>query len=235
MGLFDFLAKRKVSLFESGFLQGKTDRHTHVLFGVDDGIKTLEDSLDVLSYEESIGVTDVWCTPHVMEDVPNTTDALKARFEELTGAYKGPVRLHLAAEYMLDTVFEERLGARDLLTMEDDMVLVETSTLSPPVNLYEILRGMQSAGYRPLLAHPERYRYLKEKDYEQLKKLGIRFQLNLPSVVGFYGETAYKKALWLLENGYYSEVGSDCHRLHAMRGQYECQVLAKEVCRLLKL
>ena len=234
MGLLDLFSKKKSSIADSMFLQGRTDRHTHILFGVDDGIRKLEDSLAVLRYEESLGVTDVWCTPHVMEDVPNTTAALKARFEELKAAYIGPIRLHLAAEYMLDTVFEKRLGARDLLTMEDSTVLVETSTLTPPVNLFEIFRQMQSAGYRPLLAHPERYRYLKEKDYEELRKLGIHFQLNLPSLVRFYGDTAYNKAIWLLENGFYTEVGSDCHRLHAIQEQYQRQTLEKEVLKLLK-
>ena len=150
MGLLDLFSKKKSSIADSMFLQGRTDRHTHILFGVDDGIRKLEDSLAVLRYEESLGVTDVWCTPHVMEDVPNTSSALKARFEELKAAYSGPIRLHLAAEYMLDTVFEKRLEARDLLTMEDSTVLVETSTLTPPVNLFDIFRQMQSAGYRPL-------------------------------------------------------------------------------------
>lgn len=234
MGLLDLFSKKKSSIADSMFLRGRTDRHTHILFGVDDGIRKLEDSLAVLRYEESLGVTDVWCTPHVMEDVPNTTAALKTRFEELVAAYSGPIRLHLAAEYMLDTVFEKRLEARDLLTMEDSTVLVETSTLTPPVNLFEIFRQMQSAGYRPLLAHPERYRYLKEKDYEELRKLGIHFQLNLPSLVRFYGDTAYNKAIWLLENGFYTEVGSDCHRLHAIQEQYQRQTLEKEVLKLLK-
>lgn len=234
MGLLDLFSKKKSSIADSMFLQGRTDRHTHILFGVDDGIRKLEDSLAVLRYEESLGVTDVWCTPHVMEDVPNTSSALQSKFEELVAAYSGPIRLHLAAEYMLDTVFEKRLEARDLLTMEDSTVLVETSTLTPPVNLFEIFRQMQSAGYRPLLAHPERYRYLKEKDYEELRKLGIHFQLNLPSLVRFYGDTAYNKAIWLLENGFYTEVGSDCHRLHAIQEQYQRQTLEKEVLKLLK-
>lgn len=234
MGLFGLFGK-KVTVEDTAFLRGRTDRHTHILFGVDDGIRTLQDSLAVLDYEESLGVTDVWCTPHVMEDVPNTTEALKARFEELKAAYHGSVRLHLAAEYMLDTVFEERLRERDLLTMEDSTLLVETSTWTPPVNLYSVLRDIQSAGYRPLLAHPERYRYLKEKDYEELRRLGIHFQLNLPSLLQFYGETAYNKAMWLWEKGYYSEIGSDCHRLNVIKEQYGGRTLSKEAHKLLKL
>ena len=227
MGLFDILS-RKYSLQESGILSGSVDRHSHILHGVDDGIKQIEDSLAVLRFEESMGVKEVWCTPHVMEDVPNTTESLKDRFDELCAAYSGPVRLHLAAEYMLDTVFEQRFADRDLLTMESDTLLVETSSWTPPLGLYDTFREIQSAGYRPLFAHPERYRYLNEPSYDRLRKLGIHFQLNLASLVGFYGETAMRKAQWLLANGYYSEVGSDCHRLRLIREQFERKVLSKE-------
>jgi tyrosine-protein phosphatase YwqE len=233
MGLFDFI-KRKQSLLQSGVLQGATDRHCHILFGVDDGIRTLEDSLAVLAYDEEIGIKEVWCTPHIMEDVPNTTEALKQRFAELQAAYAGPIKLHLAAEYMLDTLFEERFHAGDLLTMEDNTVLVETSTWNPPPDMTGTLRRIQKAGYRPLLAHPERYRYLNEAGYERLYKMGIHFQLNLGSLVGYYGETAMGKARNLLEKGWYSDVGSDCHRLSTIKEQYTREVLTKDIVSRLK-
>ena len=220
--------KRKQSLLQSGVLQGATDRHSHILYGVDDGAKTLEDALAVLAYDEEIGISEVWCTPHIMEDVPNTTEALKQRFAELQAAYTGPIKLHLAAEYMLDTLFEERFNAGDLLTMEDDTILVETSTWNPPADMTGTLRKIQKAGYRPLLAHPERYRYLTDAGYERLHKMGIHFQLNLGSLVGYYGETAMRKAHELLEKGWYSEIGSDCHRLATIREQYNREVLQKE-------
>ena len=227
MGFFDFM-KRKQSLLQSGVLQGATDRHSHILYGVDDGAKTLEDALAVLAYDEEIGISEVWCTPHIMEDVPNTTEALKQRFAELQASYTGPVKLHLAAEYMLDTLFEERFNAGDLLTMEDDTLLVETSTWNPPADMTGTLRKIQKAGYRPLLAHPERYRYLTDAGYERLHKMGIHFQLNLGSLVGYYGETAMRKAHELLEKGWYSEIGSDCHRLATIKEQYNREVLQKE-------
>lgn len=232
MGIFDFF-KRKQSLLGSGMLQGATDRHSHVLFGVDDGIRTLEDSLAVLAYDEEVGIKEVWCTPHVMEDVANTTEKLRERFALLQEAYKGPIKLNLAAEYMLDTLFEERFHAGDLLTMEDNTVLVETSTWNPPPDMTGTLRRIQKAGYRPLLAHPERYRYLNEAGYERLYKMGIHFQLNLGSLVGYYGETAMGKARNLLEKGWYSDVGSDCHRLSTIKEQYTREVLTKDILSLL--
>ena len=232
MGLFSRFHKPK-SLKDLGYLKGKTDRHSHILYGVDDGIRTLENSLAALSYLEEHGVSEIWCTPHIMEDVPNTTAFLKERFAELQSAYNGPVKLHLAAEYMLDNMFVKRFRAQDLLTMENDVVLVETSTWTPPVNFYDVLEEIKSAGYRPMLAHPERYRYLKQAGYEKLKEMGIRFQMNLPSIVGFYGETANNKALWLLEKGYYDEVGSDCHRLQTTKEQFERKALTPDMVRLL--
>lgn len=234
MGLFDFM-KRKQSLLGSGVLQGATDRHCHILYGVDDGAKALEDALAVLAYDEEIGITEVWCTPHIMEDVPNTTEALKQRFAELQAAYAGPIKLHLAAEYMLDTLFEERFKAGDLLTMEDNTLLVETSTWNPPADMTGTLRKIQKAGYRPLLAHPERYRYMTEQGYERLHKMGIHFQLNLGSLVGYYGETAMRKAHELLEKGWYSEIGSDCHRLATIKEQYNREVLTKDIVSKLRL
>ena len=224
MGIFDIFRKRH-SIVSSSLLKGGEDRHCHALFGVDDGVKTLEEALNVLEYDEKLGLTDVWCTPHVMEDLPNTTEELRQRFAELQQAYDGPLRLHLAAEYMLDNLFEERLKAGDLLTMED-IILVETSTWNPPTNFYWILKEIMKAGYHPLLAHPERYRYLEDKDYVMLNGMGVRFQLNLGSLTGYYGPTAQKKAKMILKNGWYSHYGSDCHRLSTIKEQYGRETLS---------
>jgi len=161
LGLFN----RRRSLLESGLLKGAVDQHSHILYGLDDGVKTQEDSLAILRFLEEQGVSEVWFTPHVMEDVPNTTEGIRARFTELKGVYHGGLRFHLAAEYMIDTLFEERLAARDLLTHGNDTVLVETSAVAPPINLWEVLETMRKAGYRPLIAHPERYRYMDKADY----------------------------------------------------------------------
>lgn len=227
MGIFGFL-KKKYALSD-GALKGATDSHSHILFGVDDGIATLEDSLAVLALEESVGIKEVWCTPHVMDDLSNTTESLKERFHELQQAYKGPIKLHLAAEYMLDSEFERRLAQGDLLTIGDSLLLVETSMNVPPYNFGEILQEIMAKGYRPLLAHPERYRYLQLKDYQHLDSIGVHFQLNLPSLLGYYGESAQKKAKDLLRNGWYKRLGSDCHRLHSLQEQLDREVLTSDI------
>lgn len=234
MGLFGLFSSKR-SLQESGILNGSTDRHSHILYGVDDGIKTLEDSLAALAFEESLGVREVWCTPHVMEDVPNTTEALKSRFDQLCGIYDGPIKLHLAAEYMIDTLWEERLETGDLLLMEDDMLLMETSTVVPPYDLKGALSSAMSAGYRPLFAHPERCRFLEVKDCEELLKMGVRLQLNIASLTGYYGQTAKTKAETLLKKGLYFAYGSDCHRVKTMKEQYSRLVSGKDIIQKLAL
>ena len=199
-------------------LSGFTDWHCHILPGVDDGIRTMEESLRVLEEYGRLGVKEVWLTPHIMEDVPNTTDGLRQRFSELREAYRGPVKLNLAAENMLDRLFEDRLGKNDLLPIgpDGDRLLVETSYFSPPMGFHDMLERIKSSGLFPVLAHPERYVYMDEKDYRSLKDAGIEFQMNLPSLSGRYGTAAKKKAEWLKKEDMYDYAGTDLHRIEVL-------------------
>ena len=174
-----------------------TDYHSHILPGVDDGVRNLEEALGVLARLEREGVESLWLTPHIMEDVPNRTADLQQRFAELQGAYGGPIRLHLAAEYMLDSLFVDRLEAGDLLPLGErgDALLVETSCFTPPMDLDGLLDRIRSAGWHPVLAHPERY-----------------FYMDLGSLAGAYGREVRRKAKWLLRHKFYALAGSDLHR-----------------------
>lgn len=207
------------SLEESGIFTGFTDWHSHILPGVDDGIKTMEDSIKVLEEYERLGFKKVWLTPHIMEDYPNETEKLKERFSELKENWKGKVEISLAAENMLDTLFEERLEKSDFLPIgeEGNHLLVETSYYTPPYGMDEMISKAKSKGFNLILAHPERYRYMEESDYNKLKSEGLLFQMNLLSIVGAYGETARKKAEWLLNKGMIDFLGSDVHRLEAIK------------------
>lgn len=207
---------KKTSLLDAGVLRGWTDWHCHILPGVDDGIRTMEDSLEALRWYESQGVREVWFTPHVMEDIPNTPDQLRARFEELKAAYDGPVYLHLAAENMLDPLFEDRLETGEVLPI-DEYLLVETSYFNPPFDMDAMLERVKEKGFRPLLAHPERYVYMNWNDYARLHANGVSFQLNLPSLIGAYGPDARRKAVRLLKARWYTRTGSDLHRLEHFR------------------
>ena len=225
----------KKSLIGSDLLRGGTDNHSHLLYGVDDGVRTLDESLSILSRLESHGLRRLWLTPHIMEDVPNTTDNLRARFEQLKGEeYKGTIELQLAAEYMMDNLYEERLAAGDLLFHGEDRVLVETSTVAPPMDLFGTLRRTLSKGFRPILAHPERYHYMRESDYRKLRDMGVLFQINLPSVIGYYGPAVQEKALDFLRRGWYEMTGSDCHRASMIARHYEARSLKSKTVALLR-
>lgn len=210
MGLF-----HKEQLITSGLFHGMTDFHSHVLPGVDDGIPTMAQALEALKFLESLGIKTLWMTPHIMEDYPNTTSELKKIFENLKKEFKGSLELHLSAENMLDGLFVERLAAKDVLPIGEnhDMLLVETSFLYPPAEFDDILRSIKSAGYIPLLAHPERYDYMKEEEYCKLVESGIRFQVNLTSISGGYGQMAMRKAKWFEKKGMAYCYGTDIHRL----------------------
>ena len=221
---------RKYALQPSGYFRDWTDWHCHILPGVDDGIRTMEDSLKVLSFYADIGLREVWLTPHVMEDIPNTPAGLRERFAELSAAYHGPLKLHLAAEHMLDNLFEERLAAGEVLPIgaAGDTLLVETSYFNPPMDLDGLLRRISGKGFRPLLAHPERYVYMEMKDYRRLRENGVLLQLNLLSLAGMYGSDARKRALWLLKEGMYDRTGTDLHRLRPFASAIADKCLTKK-------
>lgn len=215
--------KSKSSFKESGLLQDFTDWHSHILPGVDDGIGNMEDALEVLKTYDELGIKKVWLTPHIMEDYPNETQKLKERFEDLKNAWTGNVEISLASENMLDTLFEERLQSNDLLPIGDEKnhLLVETSYFTPPFGMEDMLSNIKKKGYYIILAHPERYRYMDEKDYNRLKNNDIKFQMNFLSLGGAYGETARKKAEWLLKKGYVDFLGTDIHRLASLKTHIE--------------
>ncbi len=204
---------RRTTIKPISLLQEATDWHCHILPGVDDGIRTMGEALELLRLYEKEGIREIWMTPHIMEDIPNTTEVLKQRFEELKKMYTGSVQLNLAAEYMLDNLFEERLVANDLLPIGKDRncLLVETSFFNPPYNLQNLLERLKEKGYIPVLAHPERYMYMQESDYKMLRGKGVLFQLNLFSLSGAYGSEAKEKAEWLWNQKMVHWVGTDTH------------------------
>ena len=231
---------KKVSLTECGLFYNWTDRHSHILPGVDDGIRTIEDSMNVLRYYEQIGVDDVWLTPHIMEDCPNEPDELKERFEELCEAYAkteggSKIMLHLAAENMIDSLFVKRLESGNLLTYGDkgDELLVETSYAQAPYRFKLILQDIRKAGLTPVLAHPERYRHMEYDDYFTLHEQGVKFQLNITSLSGAYGPEPKARAEYLLEEGLYTYQGSDLHSLSAFKRAITAKSVRKHTYKIL--
>lgn len=223
--------QQKQTLVESGILRGMIDYHSHLLPGVDDGVQNIEESLEILRQYEQLGIREVWFTPHIMEDIPNTTSGLRSRFEQFQKRYIGNIRLHLAAEYMLDNLFKERLAHRDLLPLgeEGNHLLVETSYFNPPMDLYGMLEKIKSAGFIPILAHPERYTYMEEREYRRLKDTGVMFQSNLPSLTGSYGKHVLQKVRHFSAQEYIDIWGTDTHRLQVLNSIVTSPCLIKEI------
>ncbi len=219
-----FMFFNKKTLIRHGVFDGFTDHHTHILPDVDDGVKTMSDALTILDDYEEMGVKEIFLTPHIQEYMPNTTKDLQDVYSKLTIEYKGTLKLHLAAEYMLDNLFAERFAARDLLFLfpEERMLLVETSYFNPPIALYDTLQSLIDEGITPVLAHPERYMYMNMADYRKLKAMKVLFQLNVPALIDMYGIQVRQKANDLLDDGMYDFCGTDIHSrslVHALHGQ----------------
>lgn len=218
------LFNRKFRIKDSGIFEGMTDWHGHILPGVDDGVRTIEESLKILSCYDILGVKTVWLTPHVMAEMPNTTYGLKDAYNQLYSAYKGSGKLLLASEHMLDNLFEKRLKSRDVIPLGPDgtWLLVETSYFNPPMGLKNILLRIKGTGFHPVLAHPERYRYMGMTEYMELKQLHVKFQLNLPSLTGAYGKEVREKAETILKHGWYDLSGTDIHSYDSLQIFLNC-------------
>ena len=138
--------------------------------------------------------------------------ALEGRWHEQSEVTEGS---NTTKEHPFGTTEESKLLTRHLnllpIGSKGNHLLVETSYYNPPMRFRETLRQIKSLGYHPLLAHPERYMYMDNDEYRELHNEGVRFQLNLPSLCGAYGNTVKKRALWLLKNGLYDAIGSDTH------------------------
>ncbi len=220
----------KKSLTDVQFFNGFCDYHSHILPGVDDGVKCVDDAIEVLRWYEELGVTRVTLTPHIMEDFPrNNSDRLRSEFERFNESYDGSIELSLAAEYMIDSMFERHLDGGDLLTISDNYLLVESSYIEPPLNFFGRLEAIMQRGYFVVLAHPERYSFLSSDDYRRLKEKGVLFQLNLLSLLGGYGREAAKRAKSLIDLSYYDLIGSDLHTLNFHRKHLTTTKLPKSL------
>jgi tyrosine-protein phosphatase YwqE len=194
------------------------DIHSHLLPGIDDGAKDLDDSISLIEKMSSYGINNFITTPHVLGNVwPNSSDKILDKLdllrEELVKRDMEHINISAAAEYMMDEEFCKLLKSRDLLTIKEDSLLVEMSYLNAPVNLFDMLFDLQLAGYRPILAHPERYNFYHRKFdiYHKLKNAGCRFQLNMLSLTGYYGESVKKTAEKLIKENMIDFIGSDTH------------------------
>lgn len=196
------------------------DVHSHFIPGIDDGAPTLEASIDLILAMKELGYRKVITTPHVMADgYRNTPEIILGGLEKVRRelAARGiDMPIDAAAEYYLDHELEKRVKDRTVLTFGKDLVLFELPFISEPAVLLSVIFEMQTAGYRPVLAHPERYQFWHTDftKYENLKDRGVLFQLNTIALMGAYGPGVKKIAERIVDMGWYELVGSDCHSMN---------------------
>jgi len=209
--------ENSVSGASSAQLPFRTDLHSHLIPHIDDGAQSLKESLDLLQRLENIGYRRCIITPHVMADsYRNSTERILTELDKLrkyAETFGIKIELHAAAEYYLDEELLHRLKIGDILSVGSGYLLFETSYYASPLNLEEAIYEIAASGYRPLLAHPERYRYVQDPEefYGRLREQGVSFQVNINSFGGHYGSDAYRKARWLSEKGWIDFLGSDLH------------------------
>ena len=218
-----FFKKKEIPLTEF-FPEGFVDIHSHLLPGIDDGAKDLNDSIALIQKMSSYGIKNFITTPHVLGDVyPNSSKTIKSKLkevqDELVKRNLNNVSITAAAEYMMDEQFSELLQKDDILILKDNYILVEMSYFSPPINLFDILFQIQLKGYKPILAHPERYNSYHNnfQIYYKLKKAGCLFQLNLLSLTEQYGKFVTKTAERLIKENLYDFVGTDTHHMNHLQ------------------
>ncbi len=215
-----FFKDRAIPLTEF-FNSDFVDIHSHLLPGIDDGAKDIDYSLSLISKMASYGIKNFITTPHILGDLyPNSSKTIKSKLDELKYAISNnnlkDINIDMAAEYMMDEKFLQRLAVDDILTLKDNFVLVEMSYFNAPYSLYDILFEIQIKGYKPVLAHPERYNFYHNdfQNYYKLKKKGCLFQLNLLSLTRQYGKSVERTANQLIKENLYDFVGTDTHHHH---------------------
>jgi protein-tyrosine phosphatase len=213
--LFFFRKKNKGRTDLSGLY---CDMHSHLLPGIDDGSPDMDTSMELIQGLVDLGYKKIITTPHIMWDMyKNTNEIIEIKWEAVTNELerrKIHVEFYAAAEYFVDDHFVDLLNRNTpLLTLKDNMVLVEFSFVEAPLNFKEILFDMQIKGYQPVIAHPERYTYFgaNKSWYDQMKDVGCLFQVNLLSLCGFYGKAQMDLAQYLIKQKYVNLLGTDMH------------------------
>ncbi|MCK0148107.1 histidinol phosphatase [Arenibacter sp. F26102] len=226
--MFYFFSKKK---FLIDYLGDFVDIHNHILPGIDDGAKTVDESIDLIKGFSEIGVKKFIATPHIMHNYyPNDYDTIhsahsKVQDSLLTEGMKD-ITLDVAAEHMIDANFDYLLENNKVMPLRNRYLLIEMSYLQPPINFNDAIQNIASYRYFPILAHPERYAFLhlNSSKFMKYKKNGILLQLNLLSLGQFYGKDVQKKAHKLLKHGLIDYVASDVHNHLQLQSIKELQL-----------
>jgi len=211
------LFKRKVKSYGS-IVPISVDMHSHLLPNIDDGVQSFEQSIHIIKKMIGLGYKKLIITPHIMGDFfKNTPEIIFDKLDKLKDIVKTEgleIELEAAAEYYLDESFVERLEKEEkLLSFGDNYVLFETSYMNASPYLDHVVFMLKSQGYKPVLAHPERYVYLfdNHKKLFDLHEKDVLLQVNINSLAGYYSKSSQKIAEMLIDKRMVSFLGSDCH------------------------
>ncbi|HEX8515689.1 MAG TPA: CpsB/CapC family capsule biosynthesis tyrosine phosphatase [Bacteroidia bacterium] len=219
MGIFDIFKKHKRLKTPVDLSLLGCDIHSHLVPNIDDGSKSLDDSIDMITKLHSMGYSRIITTPHIMGDAyRNSPETILGGLEPVKQALKEKgvnVEISAAAEYYLDFDFERKLNEEKLLTFGKNYLLFEVSYMNPPDNLYHVIFKMQTLGYKPVLAHPERYNFwhTEFEKYESFIDKGVLLQMNINSLTGYYSLGTKKVAEKMIEKNMISMLGTDCHHV----------------------
>lgn len=215
--MLHFFKKRAQTIIPKD-LPFTTDIHSHILPGIDDGSPDVETSIQLIQGLYNLGIRKSIATPHIIGDMfrntPETIHVALDKIKQACSIHGIDIELTAAAEYMLDDYFLELLKKNEpLLTLHKNILLTEISYTSTTENLAEITAGIVAAGYLPILAHPERYIFYQQNfdDYYKLKEMGFVLQVNILSLIGYYGKKAEKAAKFIIEKDLAQLVGTDLH------------------------
>lgn len=214
--MFGFFKKKEVKqAVDFNYSGVMVDMHSHILPGIDDGAQTPEESIVLIRKMMELGIKKIIATPHIMidyyrndhESIGNALAILKAELVK----QQIDIEIEAAAEHYFDEGFEQRIDDGKLLIMGNKYVLFEFSFLAQPPNSISVIKKMLDLGYKPILAHPERYNYMDIDQLRQLRMMGCNLQLNTISLTGYYGKTTKKLAEDMIDNQLVDFISSDMH------------------------
>jgi protein-tyrosine phosphatase len=218
MGILDIFFKKSEQPKTLDLSWLEVDMHSHLIPGIDDGAKSLQDSLDLIRRLAGYGLRKLVTTPHIQHEYyRNTPEIILGGLEILRKALKEEgisIQVEAAAEYYLDEIFLQKIkNGEQILSFGDQYVLVETGFMSKSEVFMDCLFQLEMRGFKPILAHPERYQYLIDdpKSLQEIRDRGVILQLNLLSLTGFYSKSIKDFAEMLVDKGLVHFMGTDCH------------------------
>ena len=229
--MFSFFNKKK---FLVDYLEGLIDIHNHILPGIDDGAKTVEESIALINAFSEFGVKHFIATPHIMHNYyPNNRETIGKSLSLLKNGLQinnmTDVSITAAAEHMIDSDFESILERGEIMPLGNNYLLIEMSYLQASINFDAAVQKISKHKYFPILAHPERYIFLHRnlKKHYKYKKQGLLYQLNLLSLSNYYGKEVQQMAYKLLGADLINFVGSDIHNMNQLNCLKETQISKK--------